>query len=86
MKIVCLYNIKLEQEIRILLVVIIQGNEMSGFHYRGWILSINCFRLTSLDIISGLMDRNSKFKFGGPGSFSLIYINYIKIQYMHICP
>ena len=50
MKIVCLYNIKLEQEIRILLVVIIQGNEMSGFHYRAWILGKNCFWLTSLDI------------------------------------
>ena len=55
---------------RNLLVVIIQGNEMSAaFHYRGWILGINCFRLTSLDIY--------QWPNGGPGSFGFIYINLI---------
>ena len=51
MKIVELYNIKLEREMEILLVVIIQGYEMSaGFHCRGWILGIHSFRLTGLDV------------------------------------
>ena len=41
----------------------------------GWILGINYIRLTSLVYIIDLMDSNSEFKFGGPGSFCLIYIN-----------
>ena len=32
------------------------------------------------------VDSNLEFKFGSPGLFSLTYINYIKIQYMHIWP
>ena len=47
MKIVGLFNIKLEQEMRNLAC----GDHLSaGFHYRGWILGIRCFRLTSLEV------------------------------------
>ena len=68
---------------RILLVMIIQGNETSeGFHYRGWILAIHCFRLTSLNVISGLMDRNLKkndFENSNKLEIILIFLFFIKI-------
>ena len=57
------------------LVVIIQGNEMSaGFYYRGWILGIHCFRLTSLDVYQWpngqqlrVQVQQSEFKFNLSG-------------------